>query len=407
MTITLDNRPEIPIHPLDLTGEPPQDSASQYCVGLIQTADAQLTNPSSDTGDMILGVPFLRNVYTVMAYDPPNADGTFDSSLSTNSSLNRSINPRLGLLNLTDPTVALDEFQRVRLLNQPLTSPHPPPSNNTSTGRKLSVGIDVLIGLVSFVVFCFILFATRWFFGEWMRRKSGGTAMLGNRKSAFGSYRLARRGSKASLDGQPSEDALRKRRFEVYMNERMNSEYTTDSARTRVNSDLDLDLDAGADFELGYRKPKESDSNPPPVDPWDDTLVTSQAPPDPVRESMDSDRASPPLRSHAVAPILGDFRRPPAQRTQSVSLPLLVHERDGSRSSEEDLAEFGVAGRSSMAGIGTAARGSRIDPALRQGSIGSLVNVFPSGPTPSRISPPRRMPSGPRPLTSDGQQNER
>jgi hypothetical protein len=72
MTITLDNRPEIPLHPLDLTGEPSVGSAaSTYCIGLIQAADVHLTRPDSDAGDMILGVPFLRNVYTVMAYDPP------------------------------------------------------------------------------------------------------------------------------------------------------------------------------------------------------------------------------------------------------------------------------------------------------------------------------------------------
>ena len=32
---------------------------------MIQAADLQLTDPTSDVGDMILGVPFMRNVYTV------------------------------------------------------------------------------------------------------------------------------------------------------------------------------------------------------------------------------------------------------------------------------------------------------------------------------------------------------
>jgi hypothetical protein len=87
MAITLDNRPEIALHPLDLTSEPPQDATSDNCIGLIQVDDQQLANPTSYTGDIILGVPFLRNVYIVMAYDPPDANGSFTSNIAGGNSI--------------------------------------------------------------------------------------------------------------------------------------------------------------------------------------------------------------------------------------------------------------------------------------------------------------------------------
>ena len=71
ITITLDGRSEIPLHPLDLTAEPSNDPSSQTCVRIIQAADSILTQPNSDVGDIILGIPFMRNTYTVMAYTRP------------------------------------------------------------------------------------------------------------------------------------------------------------------------------------------------------------------------------------------------------------------------------------------------------------------------------------------------
>ncbi|KXN81933.1 Pepsin A [Leucoagaricus sp. SymC.cos] len=67
MTISLDDRPALSLHPLDVTAEPPKDNNADFCIGLIQAADGQLSNPNSHIGDIILGVPFMRNVYTVMA----------------------------------------------------------------------------------------------------------------------------------------------------------------------------------------------------------------------------------------------------------------------------------------------------------------------------------------------------
>jgi hypothetical protein len=181
MTITLDNRPEIPLHPLDLTAEPPQTNQAQYCIGLIQTADSQFSNPANSLGDIILGVPFLRNVYTVMAYTAPGANGSF---APVNGS-NQTITPKLGLLSLTNPTIALEEFNTVRVLDQPISggnsSGGPAGESPTSStvslgGKKLSVGIVVLIGIMSFFALCCVVFVARWYM---FRRRYRKAAMCG------------------------------------------------------------------------------------------------------------------------------------------------------------------------------------------------------------------------------------
>lgn len=57
---------------------------------------------------------------------------------------------------------AMDEFKTVRVQYQPLPVTGGPSSGNTSSGgKKMSVGIDVLIGLVRFFGVCVFLFALR------------------------------------------------------------------------------------------------------------------------------------------------------------------------------------------------------------------------------------------------------
>ncbi|KAG6912030.1 hypothetical protein DXG01_000278 [Tephrocybe rancida] len=174
ITLTLDDRAPISLHPLDLTAEPPEDNAAAFCIGLIQPADSVLAQTNSAIGDIILGVPFLRNTYTVMAYEPPDTDGSFN--LSTSSSSAGNIKPRLGLLGLTDPTTALDEFNTVRVLNKPITSGSGSSggssgstgaSDSTTVGKHLSVGIIVLICLLGFFALCVGLFGLRW----WLTRR--------------------------------------------------------------------------------------------------------------------------------------------------------------------------------------------------------------------------------------------
>ncbi|KIJ59284.1 hypothetical protein HYDPIDRAFT_162632 [Hydnomerulius pinastri MD-312] len=351
MTITLDGQPELPIHPLDLTNEPSGQSGAQYCVGLIQAADAQLT-PTSDIGDMILGVPFMRNVYTVMAYEKPNASGIF------NASVHEGTQPALGLLGLTNATEAMQEFHQVRVLNQPLdggqSQQSAPPAND---GKKLSVGVEVLIGLIGFFALCLILFAVRCFLGrrQWRKRSAGGHVDgESDQKVDLGAYQLTRRNSQSSLDEAPA-DTLRTLAFNSYSRKEKVSQYTVDSNRTRVE-------DPGSEF--GLRKHKSSPltfdlSDPwdPHADTWRDTIVGTDAGATPTSPDFPPPDLSTPHLSH--------------QHTSSElqSVPLLAHKSSDSQTS--DLAEFGMTPFMSMAGVGTAARGSLIDTEFRHSRLRS------------------------------------
>lgn len=324
MTITLDGQSETTLHPLDLTAFPQQagsTSTTGSCIGLIQTANGEMDDASSGLDDFVLGVPFLRNTYTVMAYEVPDSNGNFNASGSGTGTemLNDDINPRLGLLGLTDPTKALEEFNTVRVLNQPLSN-----SNSSSSGtgadatggdKKLSVGLDVLIGLIGFFAFCLALFGGRWWFMRRRWRRAGGRERGvdefadGDRKMDVlggAAYRLARRTSETNGEderGHLSEDTLRAIRFEEYKRRTgVSSSYTTDSGRTHVGSGMDMEFG-----EFGYEAVKararkrdgskdRAASHNDPWDPrytfeWRDTLVDEHAPVD-VSQSKGSDGGS-------------------------------------------------------------------------------------------------------------------
>ncbi|KAJ3881652.1 aspartic peptidase domain-containing protein [Lentinula edodes] len=287
LTVSLDSRLPISVHPLDLTTEPPSSqSSSSNCIGLIQAADQFL---SSVGVDMILGVPFIRNTYMVMAYQVPDSNGSFPDLRGSNNpqspsdtSTSNQLSPRLGLQGLTNATVAMDEFQKVRVLGQSINGT--PMTNSDSSKKSLSVGLDVLFGLIGFFGLCFVLFGIRFCF---MRRryrgsgastdehglpsrafgdasatnstKSGGlfawfhpkkisSPYVGDQKG-LGAYELAGRTS-PTTDTFPSEDALRQMRYQAYMNkERLTSEYTVSSEHTRIG-----DAEDGNDAEMGWRK---------------------------------------------------------------------------------------------------------------------------------------------------------
>jgi len=192
----------------------------------------------------------MRSVYTVMAYSAPSSNGTFTPP--SNGGLPQTITPMLGLLPLTDPTRALQEFHNVRVLNQPIggestKNGHGGPTSPAVNvgGKKLSVGIVVLIGLSSFLAFCGVLFVIRWFL---LRRKHRKAAVHGMHPAADDdkvAYMLTRTSPSkrekkktvgfGSHDGLISEDELRKMRFEAYMQkERMLPDSTMSSDQTRV-----------------------------------------------------------------------------------------------------------------------------------------------------------------------------
>lgn len=140
-------------------------------------------------------------------------------------------------------------------------------SNNG--GHKLSVGVEVLLGLIGFFVLCFSIFGARWL---WQRRNiarerkanlaRGAYAGANNEDDEKGreafmmqeaAFILARKSSRSSRYAT-AEDTLRSQKFNEYM-KRRGSEYTDDTARTRVTDDDD---DA-----LGKSKNVKSDGDSP------------------------------------------------------------------------------------------------------------------------------------------------
>lgn len=348
MTITLDGQPELPIHPLDLTAEPSGQFGAQYCVGLIQSTQTQVL---ANIGDMVLGVPFMRNVYTVMAYETPNANGTFTTSVMGG------IQPMLGLYGLTNATQALQEFHNVRVLNQPLDSGgQSTPTGDGSTG--LSVGVKILIGLVGAFALCIAAFGVRCFFARRKWRKQGLAGSASVSLSHMGDsdteqkigYELTRRDSPTgSIEEVPLglPDTLRTLAFRSSRADRGVSQYTVDSGRTYVE---DLGLGGGVG-EFGLRE-QHSKTKMPAT--WRDTLVGSDA--------GDGDK-------YGSTPTIPGFLTHRHRSSELVSVPLLVHHAQHRRSDSmgSDLAEFGAIGTGmsmGMAGIGTAARGSQIDADL-------------------------------------------
>ncbi|KAA1472308.1 acid protease [Dentipellis sp. KUC8613] len=429
MTITLDGQPELPLHPLDLSAAPQQSSSTQSCVGLIQTAGGQLDNAANRLEDMILGVPFLRNTYTVMAYEAPNAQGAFpshtDSSVLDDESLNGSIHPMIGLLGLTNATKALDEFHTVRVLQKPLTSGGNPAGNQAqSDGSKhVSVGLEVLFGLLGFFGLCVVLFVLRWVIvrRRFHRMQAAGLApgMEADRKSPLpGSSEFELSSQEGSFGYHDGDEAIRRFRLEEYQRRKgIGSAYTTDSQRTRVGAD---DGDSGEFGARALKKDKEERERYTLLDPWDprsslgprDTLVgeaidihpdkDKALPPQPEHDEHEHHRTdsgasdaelarAPPRAVHQHSP--SDVLTATALEGPGVAEPLLAHTRADSRPFD-DIAgfDFAAAGgaRGSMAGVGTAARGSRIDFEPR----GSVVSGGGGGIGRS-VSPGMRAPASP------------
>ena len=244
MTISA-NGMTIPLHPLDLTTG--QDQSSQTCIGTIQAADDLLS--SNRLGDMIFGVPFLRNVYTVLAHDAPLANGSFNTRAERDP---RSIQilPRLGLISLTDPEVAMDEFHTVRVLGKPLSSAGVPDGQSSSGGASshgLSVGLKILLGLIGAFALALFLFAVRFW---WQRRRwnkslekvsqlDAGTGSDGeNPAESPSDVPLDRVRSEATGSGGLTPAQLRELKLDEFMSRKgVHSTYTVDTSQTKVEPD--------------------------------------------------------------------------------------------------------------------------------------------------------------------------
>ncbi|KAF9521205.1 hypothetical protein BS47DRAFT_1335325 [Hydnum rufescens UP504] len=157
-----------PIHPLDLTFPSSKVLDQSLCVGALQAA-------ALTTADLVLGVAFLRNVYTVLSYNRRGSIEYANSTAPTNSA-------EIGLFSLTNITQALQEFHIVRVDQMPLPSPSGgnPTSHgtgslpsytrapNSNVQHGIPVGISVVIGVLSFFGACIIVFLARCFI---VRRK--------------------------------------------------------------------------------------------------------------------------------------------------------------------------------------------------------------------------------------------
>ncbi|KAI0689929.1 aspartic peptidase domain-containing protein [Cytidiella melzeri] len=389
MSIVLDSRTAIPLHPLDLTV-----GASSGCMGTIQAYPAG--SNVADVADIILGVPFMRSTYTVMAYDAPDAQGVFPNATQAGSI----IHPRLGLMGVTNITTALDEFNTVRVLNQPLSSGvnqannggsgsgsgsgGPSGSTSTTSEKKLSVGVEVLIGLLGFFFLCFALFAARWAVHRRKLVKLKKQAIHG-RSGSWDSedgepkpgapedeliqqqvaLRLVRRSTLNSRYG-PSEDTLRGSKYGEFKRRdssptvprsEVGSSYFDETTRTKVGDadveDKELGL-AGdrhsrlSDGELGYRprqRSSHSSSAPSKFDARDGdmgtwamgqaTLVDADGSHThlslytPDDEHRGSSYFNPSVRDEY--PSSPGHAHTQSSETTSVAVPLLAHTRDESR----------------------------------------------------------------------------
>ncbi|KAG1720915.1 hypothetical protein EDD22DRAFT_1025712 [Suillus occidentalis] len=190
------------------------------------------------------------------------------------------IHPTLGLMGLTNITQALDEFNNVRVLNQPLggAPPQQAPSSNNS---KLSVGLEILIGLIGFFALCVSLFGLKWFMTRRQWKKQGMADMDGGKKGEgeYRVYQLTRRNSQSS-DDAPPVSTLRTLPYHSYaMRKEKVSEYTFDSNGTRVEADR---VEEFGEWKIKY------DHSPPSIldlsNPWNpyaanrDTIVGTDAP---------------------------------------------------------------------------------------------------------------------------------
>ncbi|KIP02831.1 hypothetical protein PHLGIDRAFT_37715 [Phlebiopsis gigantea 11061_1 CR5-6] len=291
MSVTLDSRSELPLHPLDLTfsgqtfsststsgsltngSTVSSGSSNNMCMGMIQASDAVST-----IADVVLGVPFMRSVYAVMAYDPPDSKGNFPN---VSTGISPAIRPRLGLLGLVDPTVALGEFHQERVLNQALPAPSSGSTGSGTSGgranvavergKKLGVGVEVLIGLAGFAGLLVVCFAAWWLV---QRKRRAREQQVARAQSLYGpvgegdekeraelmqreaAYILARRSTISSRYSTP-EDTLRTKKFQEYMGRQsrgsdilgehdrrspLAAEYSDDTLQTRVDAPLEKDI---------------------------------------------------------------------------------------------------------------------------------------------------------------------
>lgn len=161
LTITLGTEGvPIPLHPLDMSSYINNDRNSNptTCLGSLQ-ANALLGNMNSP-GDIVLGIPFLRNVYAIHSL-ATTSQATPPTGVNTDGSTSM---PRLGLIPLTDINLAITEFENVRLHNlAPDGTRNSLVTDPDSARRSMGMLGKIMLGLGVFVAVCVVLFGARWF----------------------------------------------------------------------------------------------------------------------------------------------------------------------------------------------------------------------------------------------------
>lgn len=162
-----------PIHPLDLTW-PDKDPGSSNCVGGLQ-----YTPSIKDTGDLILGSAFLKNVYSVYQYpDQSKSPSTWQ--------------PTVGMLSLTDPAAASRDFFAVRNQRQSLqvvssggvdgTNSNGGGSQQAAQHKAVNVAVIAACSVVGFVVLVAVVFCVWWFR---LRRRLGAQGQVDYKMTKF------------------------------------------------------------------------------------------------------------------------------------------------------------------------------------------------------------------------------
>lgn len=208
-------------HPLDMSWPDPTDPSQTTCIGAIQYASSLVT---SEAGDFVFGSSFLKNVYTVFSYPDQARNGLWQ--------------PQVGLIGLTNASLASEDFYAVRTLRQSLasvssqgpfigdssspSSPSSTPSATSGGGSVVNTTAIVAGSVVGFFVLAAFAFCAWWFF---LKRKYG-AAGYPSRKRANGEPGTPESESAAKLAVLGGLAGRSKKHQEVYRQKSMIEGYS-------------------------------------------------------------------------------------------------------------------------------------------------------------------------------------
>ncbi|WVW81569.1 hypothetical protein I302_103564 [Kwoniella bestiolae CBS 10118] len=160
-----------PVHPLDMTYPDPEDASQKQCIGMIQ-----YSSNLGESGDFILGSSFMKNVYSIFQYPDTNKQKTWQ--------------PTVGLISLTNASIASQDFYAVRVQRQSLasvssdqqvnnggspTNPGSQPSHGAAEKKVVNTTVIAVVSVVGFFVLAAAAFCAWWF---WLRRKFGAAGVV-------------------------------------------------------------------------------------------------------------------------------------------------------------------------------------------------------------------------------------